>query len=396
MPKSLDEIFENDDFGLLDSEKNQSTLKSDEDRLIDSFEEINEFFEKYQREPSKNSMSEYTLFSRLNEFKSNEERKGVLKPFDRYNLLGEYKTKYTSIDDVLNDDVLSILDSEGDTSIFDFKYVSENTTREKADYIAQRKSLSEKDFQKYELMFKKVHKELKEGKRKFAEFKNAEKNLKEGNFYLVDGMLCYLEVSKAEEVVKEKDGVRIDGRTITIFENGTISNMLFRSLGKAILKNGKLVTNSDEGIEKELIKNSGVVMEERESGWIYILKSKSKNPLISNINNLNKIEFSTKPVNERKKNAQKEATYLFDEVELIASYKCFNMTTHNFEKLIHRFFAEVCLDIDLYNPENERYTPREWFIAPLNVIDEALNLIINGNIVNYVYDKKSQSIILKK
>ncbi|NLN33439.1 MAG: GIY-YIG nuclease family protein [Flavobacteriaceae bacterium] len=396
MPKSLDEIFENDDFGLLDSEKNQSTLKSDEDRLIDSFEEINEFFEKYQREPSKNSMSEYTLFSRLNEFKSNEERKGVLKPFDRYNLLGEYKTKYTSIDDVLNDDVLSILDSEGDTSIFDFKYVSENTTREKADYIAQRKSLSEKDFQKYELMFKKVHKELKEGKRKFAEFKNAEKNLKEGNFYLVDGMLCYLEVSKAEEVVKEKDGVRIDGRTITIFENGTISNMLFRSLGKAILKNGKLVTNSDEGIEKELIKNSGVVMEERESGWIYILKSKSKNPLISNINNLYKIGFSTKPVNERIKNAQKEATYLFDEVELIASYKCFNMTTHNFEKLIHRFFAEVCLDIDLYNPENERYTPREWFIAPLNVIDEALNLIINGNIVNYVYDKKSQSIILKK
>lgn len=130
--------------------------------------------------------------------------------------------------------------------------------------MAQRKPMSDKEFEKYETMFRQVHKELKEGKRRLAEFNNTETNLIEGKFYLVDGLLAYLEVSKAEKILKENtsgDRVRLEGRTVTIFENGTKSNMLFRSLGKAILKNGKLITDTAENIEDELWKNAGIVSE---------------------------------------------------------------------------------------------------------------------------------------
>lgn len=399
MAKSLDDIFNDDDFGLLESQQKQSFVRTDEDRLIDSFEEINLFYEKNNREPSTTSMSEYTLSARLKGFRANEQNKSILKAFDRFNLLGEVELKLETLDDILSDDDLGLLDDEGDTSIFEFKYTPKEGSRASADYIAQRKSISERDFQKYELMFKQVHKELKEGKRKLLNFTNAEDNLIEGNFYLVDGLLCYLEVSKAEKVVKENksgDRIRLEGRTVTIFENGTISNMLFRSLGKAIQKNGKIVTNTDEGIYNQLQENfNSVQKEDVPSGWIYVLKSKSENPEIKSLENLYKIGFSKNPVQERIKNASKEATYLFADVEIIDSRACFNVNIQKLEGLIHRFFAEACLDIDLYDKSGNRYIPREWFVVPLHVIDEVIQLLLNGNIVNYKYDYNSSQVVLK-
>ena len=399
MAKSLDDIFNDDDFGLLDSQQKQSFVRTDEDRLIDSFEEINHFFEKNKREPSTSSMSEYTLSARLKSFRANERNKSVLKAFDRFNLLGEVELKIETLDDVLGDDDLGLLDNEGDNSIFEFKYTPKEGSRGSAEYIAQRKSISERDFQKYDQMFKQVHKELKEGKRKLLSFTNAEDNLIEGNFYLVDGILCYLEVSKAEKVVKENksgDRVRLEGRTVTIFENGTISNMLFRSLGKAIQKNGKIVTNTDEGIYNQLQENFNSVKEEDiQSGWIYVLKSKSENPEIQNLENLYKIGFSKNPVQERIKNASKEATYLFADVEVVASYNCYSLNVQSFENLLHRFFAKACLDIDLYDKSGNRYIPREWFVVPLNVINEVIRLIENGNVVNYKYDYSNRKVVLK-
>lgn len=399
MAKTLDDIFDDDDFGLLESASKTRTIITDEDRLIDSFEEINDFFEKNKREPNSSSMAEYTLSARLREFRANESNKDILKTFDRYNLLGEVEKEIKSIDDILSDDDFGLLDSEADTSIFDFVYTPKNSSRANADYIAKRESLSDQEFKKYELMFHQVHKELKEGKRKLLDFRNAEDNLIEGNFYLVDGILCYLEVSDAKEVLKKNksgDRLRVEGRTVTIFENGTVSNMLFRSLGKAIHKNGKMVTNTDEAIDDQLVKDANIInSDDIQSGWIYVLKSKSKNPEIANIRDLYKIGFTKNPVLERIKNAPKESTYLYADVEVVATYNCYSLDINVFENLLHRFFAEACLNIDLYDSEENRFTPREWFIAPFEVINEAIELIIKGTIINYRYDSVRNIITLK-
>ncbi|HLQ99248.1 MAG TPA: GIY-YIG nuclease family protein [Sphingobacterium sp.] len=402
MPKSLDDIFEDDDFGLLDSKPQTNYVQTDEDRLIESFEEINVFYEKHKREPSSDSMSEYALQARLKAFKQNERTKGVLKAFDRNNLLGHVEEAPKSIEDIFENDSLGLLEGgEGDTSIFNFVHTPKPGSRAEAEYIAQRKSMPEHKFKKYEAMFHQVHKELKAGKRKLLPFSDAEKNLLEGNFYLVDGLLCYLEVSDAEETLKKnKSGnrIRIDGRTVTIFENGTISNMLFRSLGKAIQKNGKMITSPIKDSERQLFENAGMPegnVENFHSGWIYILKSLSTNPEIQNIENLFKIGFSTTPVEDRIKHAQQEPTYLFSEVEIVASYTCENIHIQNLENLLHRFFAEVCLNIDIWDKNNNRITPREWFVVPLKAIDEAVQLLQNQTIFNYKYDKEKESIVLK-
>lgn len=396
---TIDDIFDDDDFGLLDSKAKTSNVKTDEDRLVDSFEEINAFFDKNKREPNKSSMSEYGLLAKLKNFRENETQKKALKPFDRHNLLGYVEMEKQTIDDILNDDDLGLLDADKDLDIFKFKHTPRPEDRAEADFVAQRKPMKEKEFEKYEVMFQKVHKEIKEGKRKILPFTNIEKNLHVGDFYLMDGLLLYLEsanLKKEEWEQKSGNRVRVEGRTRTIFENATFSNMLYRSLGKQIQKNGKLITNTYEKIEQDLFINTGLVMEEDiQSGWIYVLKTKSTNSQIVNIKDLYKVGFASNSVDERIKNAKHEATYLYADVQKVATYKVYNRNADKLESLLHRFFANACLDIDLFNEKGQRLNPREWFVVPFEVIEETIQLILNENIVNYEYDPLTKKIKLK-
>jgi predicted DNA-binding transcriptional regulator len=397
---TIDDIFDDDDFGLLDSKIKKSSVKTDAERLIDSFEEINVFIAKNKREPSKSSMSEYGLLAKLKNFRENEEQKKILKPYDRHNLLGHVEMEKQSIDDILNeDDDLGLLDADNDLDIFKFKHTPKPEDRAESDFVAQRKPMKEKDFEKYEQLFLQVHKEIKEGKRKIKPFTNIEKNLHIGDFYLMNGIMLYLESANLKKEEWEQNSgnrVRVEGRTRTIFENGTFSNMLYRSLGKQIQKDGKLITNTYGKIEQDLFVNSGLVKEEDvQSGWIYVLKTKSTKKELTDINDLYKIGFASNSVDDRIKNAKNEATYLFADVKKIATYKVYNRNADKLENLLHRFFANACLDIDLFNEKGQRLNPREWFVVPFEVIEETIQLILNENILNYEYDSETKSIKLK-
>ncbi|CAM4349619.1 GIY-YIG nuclease family protein [Zobellia roscoffensis] len=392
---SLDDIFNDDEFGILDSKPKNSNVKSEDERLIESFEEINAFFEKNDREPEATNVTEFKLLSRLKALRKDAKKVEILKPYDTHNLLNT-KEEVKSVADILNDDDLGILDTEETASIFKLKNVPSSTERNSTDFVAQRKPMSNKEFKDYEPMFKEVHKELREGKRSLKTFTSSEKNLKKGAYYILDGVLLYLEevdVELQEVELETGNRVRKDGRTRIIFENGTKSNMLFRSLGKQLLDSGKIVTHSYETDESTLFNNTNAVNEEDlESGWVYILKTKSTNPEIASLKNLYKIGFSTVPVEERIKNAHKEPTYLMADVAIVDGYKCYNMNTQKFEHLLHRFFAQVCLNVDVFDEKGRRITPREWFVVPLPIIQKAIQYIISGDIVNWEYDSQLESL----
>ena len=108
-----------------------------------------------------------------------------------------------------------------------------------------------------------------------------------------------------------------------------------------------------------------------------------------------KIGFSSTPVEERIKNAKNEATYLYADVHLVATYKCNNINANKLESLLHRFFATACLNVDLFSDKGQRITPREWFVVPFDVLDEAIALMLGGTILNYEYDVVNKRIKLK-
>ncbi|PKV51888.1 T5orf172 domain-containing protein [Aquimarina sp. MAR_2010_214] len=392
--KTLEDIFNDDEFGILDSKPKNSNVKTEDERLIESFQEINAFFEKNNREPEATNVAEFKLLSRLKALRKDAKKVEILKSYDTHNLLNS-KEEVKSVGDILNDDDLGILDTEETLSIFKLKNVPSSTERAESDFTARRKAMKDKDFEHYEIQFKKVHKELREGKRKLKEFKDVEKNLEEGKYYVLDGVLLFLEKDGLEDR-QIGDRTRKDGRTITIFENGTLSNMFYRSLAKALYNNGSIVSDTDIDAEKELFKNANIVSEEDiQTGWIYVLRSKSTNPKIASINDLYKIGFSSVDVNERIKNASKESTYLYADVHLLDKYACYNMDAQKFEHLIHRFFADVCLNVDVFNDKGKRITPREWFVAPRPIIDKVVTLILSGDIVDYRYDNTNMVLIKK-
>lgn len=387
---TLDDIFNDDTFGILDIKTNVAHVKTDEDRLIDEFEEINIFFDKNHREPGQGSMSEYSLMARLKKVRNDEVIKKILKPYDRHNLLGHVEMDPPTLDDVLNDDS-GILDTSEDLSIFKYRHIPKEEDRAKTDFVARRKPLGDREFAPYEKMFHRVHQEIKDGRRKIIEFKDVDKELRVGGFYFIDGVMIFLEsaeTSRKDSDLKSSMINRKDGRTRTIFENGIVSNMYYRSVSKAIYNGGaKMVSDLDAPEQLQFNNLEDINNEDESFGWIYVLKSKSQRPEIQNIKNLYKIGFSSIPVEERIKNARNEATYLYDDVAIVATYQIYNLDAKKFEQLIHRVFATVCLDVEFTTVNNLHCNPREWFVVPFETIEQCINLITNGTIANYKYNK---------
>lgn len=391
----LDEIFNSDSLGLLKIQPKTSSVRNADERLIASFQEIVDFYVQNNNQeptPNPNNIAEYQLYSRLKNLRENEEKILALASVDKYNLLQSVKQEINSIEDIFNDSTFNLLSTESE-GLFDFKHTPKEYERASAEFVARRKPC--KDFEKYEPLFNEIQKDLASNKRKLIDF--AQRNLVEGSYYVHNGVLFLLEkinITQKEHYKSDGTRVREDGRTRCIFENGTESNMLKRSVEKILYANGKVVTENIDKVNDGFIESfSSVTKEDEETGYIYVLKSKSTDNRITSIHNLYKIGYSKTEVTERIKNAEKEPTYLMAPVDYVAGWKCFNMNPQKFEQLIHNFFGNSCLDVDVFDEKGKRYAPREWFIAPIEVIEQAIELIISGKVTNYKYDAENLTII---
>ena len=388
----LSEIFESDLLGLLAVDEPKATLVSPQDsRLIDSFQEISDFYETNQRCPELgDDIGEYRLASRLAAIKKDPKKVKTLLPYDYYNLLESEETKSVSVEELINDDPLGLLDGDDEAdSIYTLSHVKPSE-RLRPDYIAHRKVC--KDFDLYEKAFQQIHDDLEHGRRRLVEFK--EGDLHEGCYYVLRGVVLYLEQNLAvKQKIEYKSGakVRREGRTRCIFDNGTESSMLYRSLGKALKLDGFCISDLIEQKEGFVSIDASDV----QNGYIYVLRSLSRAPQIRSIRNLYKIGYCSGDVTTRIKNAVHEPTYLMNDVEVVLTIRCYNLDVPYLEASIHSFFSNVNVYFEVRDDEGIIHYPREWFTVPLNIIEEAIPLIVDKKIDSYRYDKNLQMIIQK-
>lgn len=388
----LSKIFESDLLGLLAVDEPKATPASLQDsRLIDSFQEISDFYEANQRCPELgDDIGEYRLASRLAAIKKDPKKVKTLLPYDYYNLLESEETKSVSVEELIRDDPLGLLngDDEAD-SIYTLSHVKPSE-RLRPDYIAHRKVC--KDFDLYEEAFQRIHDDLEHGRRRLVEFK--EGDLHEGCYYVLRGVVLYLEQNLAvKQKIEYKSGakVRREGRTRCIFDNGTESSMLYRSLGKALKLDGFCISDLIEQNENSVSIDSSDV----QNGYIYVLRSLSRAPQIRSIRNLYKIGYCSGDVTTRIKNAVHEPTYLMNDVEVVLTVRCYNLDVPYLEASIHSFFSNVNVCFEVRDNEGIMHYPKEWFTVPLNIIDEAIPFIVDKKIDSYRYDKNLQMIIRK-
>lgn len=385
--EELQQIIKEDDLGILSTKTKDQNLSADE-RLVQSFEEILEYVKKNDRLPQMNDdYAERRLAVRLEGIRNDPIKKSALIQFDYLNVLNADEKSIESLEDIFADDDLGIL-GDTDESIFELKHVSARQTLTPPEEVAKRKKC--KNFLEYEPLFVQCHKDLEMGDRAFVEF-TSDSQIQEGRFFVLNGVLLYID--KIKDLKKDPYG-KLDGRQRCIFENGTESEMLFRSLVKRLYEGGKAVSEILYKENELLAKDFSVIKNEDElGGYLYIAKSLSTNPLIQEKDNLYKIGFSKKSPTIRIQNAETDPTFLMAPARLVREYQCYNINPQKAEKIIHSFLSGAQLRMDITSDKGERISPREWFLVDLDIAVQVIKLMIDETILDYRYDTEMGRIV---
>lgn len=369
-----------------------------EERIIAGFEDIQRFHDEHGRAPQHGEgrdIFERLYAVRLDRLRQLEECRTLLEPLDHQGLLtggGQADAKLEELDD---DALLAELGVEPEaTELTQLRHVRSSAEKRAAEEIANRERCE--DFPKFKPLFEKVAKEIETGVRitrrirKDAGFLKAD--IQPGEFFILGGQTAY--VAEVGEPIKAPNG-EFDARLRVIYSNGTESNLLLRSLQRALYKDetSRMISEptagplfSDESEEDDLA-----------SGTVYVLRSKSDHPLVRDNRELvHKIGVTGGDVERRLANAAKDATFLLADVEIVATYKLFNINRTKFERLMHRVFEPARLDIQIKDRFGNPVIPREWFLVPLFVIDEAIQRFKDGTIGDCQYDPQEAALVERK
>jgi hypothetical protein len=365
-----------------------------EERVIAGFEEIQRFVEEHDRPPyhgEDKDVFERIYAVRLDRLRELSDFHALLKPLDHQQLLTTTENLAALDDDDMDDDaLLAELGVEAETAeISELRHVRSSAEKKAAEEIANRQSCE--DFDRFKPLFEQVQNELDTGLRTTREFeKKAE--IAPGRFFIVGGQKAY--VAEMDEAFLTAQGMT-DARLRVIFDNGTESNMLMRSLQRALHKDdaGRRITDPSAG---PLFADQTADGDEA-SGTIYVLRSKSDLPIVKdNRQVLHKIGVTSGKVERRIANAKIDATFLLADVEIAATYELFNINRTKLENLIHRIFDTARLDVEIKDRFGNPVVPREWFLVPFAVVDDAVERIKDGTIKDYSYDPKQARLVARK
>jgi len=362
-----------------------------EERVIAGFEEIQRFVEREGHLPmhgEDKDIFQRIYATRLDRIRADEICRAIVAPLDRQGLLdGDSVKKPDAEQSIGDDELLAELEGlSGKSDLTELRHVRSTAEIKAAEEIANRERCN--DFEVFKPILAKAKREIESGVRETRPFAK-EASVEIGNFFILSGQLVL--VAEVGEEIKAPNGAN-DARLRVIFDNGTESNLLRRSLQRALYKDdaGRRVTDPDVGpLFKETVEEDDI-----ESGTIYVLRSLSDHPFIAEHRELvHKIGVTGGKVETRIQNAEIEATYLLAKVEIVASYKLFGINRTKLENLFHRMFSSAQLDLVIHDRFGKPVKPKEWFLVPLQVIDQVVKYLRDGSIVEYSYDTKTASLI---
>lgn len=364
-----------------------------EERIIAGFEDILRFHQTHGRAPLHGEdcdIFERLYAVRLDQLRKLSEAQSLLAELDSPGLLSGVVVTTTNVDELDEDALLAELgigDSPSEQNdITVLRHVRSNTEKRAAEEIADRTRCA--DFEKFQPLFEQVERELKSNVRKTLRF-GRDTSIAFGNFFILSGQLAY--VAEVGETIKAPNG-ESDARLRVIYANGTESNLLRRSLQRALYKDdtGRRLTDTDMGP----LFGDSPEPDDIESGTIYVLRSHSTHPFVTEHRELiHKIGVTGGKVETRIAAAAKDATYLLADVEIVATYKLHNLNRTRMENIFHRLFGAAQIDVTIEDRFGNPVKPREWFLVPLHVIDEAVERIRDGSIADMVYDPKTARLI---
>lgn len=364
-----------------------------EERVIAGFEDILRFYQVHGRTPlhgEDRDIFERLYAVRLDQLRKLPEAQILLAELDGLGLLSGALAAPVDEGELDEDALLAELGLGGESADQDditvLRHVRSSTEKRAAEEIADRTQCA--DFDKFQPLFELVERDLKSGVRKTLRF-GRDTSIETGHYFIVGGQLAY--VAEIGETIKAPNG-ESDARLRVIYSNGTESNLLRRSLQRALYKDdtGRRLTDPDMGP----LFGDAPEPDDIESGTIYVLRSLSSHPFVAEHRELiHKIGVTGGKVETRIAGAEKDATYMLAGVEVVAAYTLHNLNRTRLENIFHRLFGAVQLDLTIEDRFGNPVKPREWFLVPLHVIDEAVERIRNGSITEVIYDPQTARLV---
>ncbi|MGX1260002.1 GIY-YIG nuclease family protein [Sinorhizobium fredii] len=388
----LDELrAELDDFAQPEKKGGRSPR---EERIIAGFEEIQRFVEEHDRAPQHGEdrdIFERLYAVRLDRLREFEERHSLLASLDHQRLLAGGKIiPAAPVEEMDEDELLAELGGAGGApEITELRHVRSSAEKRAAEEIANRTKCE--DFDEFKPLFVQVKKDLDTGVRQTRPFQTMAE-IKQGEFFIVGGQISYV-AEVGEEFQTQYD--RRDSRLRVIYDNGTESDVLLRSLQRALHRDeaGRRITDPVAGPLFSGENDDGDLA----SGTIYVLRSKSDHPLVAaNRDILHKIGVTGGDVDRRVANAKLDPTFLLADVEVVATYDLYNINRNRLENLIHRIFDPGRLAIEIKDRFGNPVIPREWFLVPRFVVDDAVERIKDGTITQFIYDPKAARLVRRE
>jgi T5orf172 domain len=361
-----------------------------EERIIAGFEEVQRFVEKHGRVPEHGEgrdIFERLYAVRLDRIREQEECRTLVEPMDHQGLLTARPALPVAVDAIDDDELLAQLGVEETRAedLTTLRHVRSAEEKRAAEEIANRQKCE--DFDEFRPVFERVQQDLASGLRQTRRFER-KSEIAPGRFYILGGQKAY--VAAMDEPYINEHGYT-EARLRLVFDNGTESNLLMRSFQKALQQDpaGRRIIEPSAGPLFAGESEEG----DEPSGVVYVLRSKSDNPIVAaNRYILHKIGVTSGDVPRRVANARLDPTFLMADVEIVATYELYNIARSRLENLIHRIFGAARLDVEIKDRFGHPVIPREWFLVPLFVIDEAIQRIKDGTITGYSYDPTTASL----
>lgn len=376
-----------------------------EERIIAGFEDIVKFHDENGRAPQHGEdrdIFERLYAVRLDRLRAQADCRDLLAELDMHGLLGGLGATEVPAADELDDDALLAefgLDAGPANDITQLRNVRSNAERAAADDIASAKRCE--DFSTFKPLFDRVQVDLKVGVRTTRPFVRdlgmSKAEILQGDFFVVGGQIAY--VAEVGDPIKAPNG-ESDARLRVIYSNGTESDLLLRSLQRALYKDeggrrvsepsaGPLFAGTDPRLADEQDEP-----EHLPTGTLYVLRSRSTHPMIAaNRDLVHKIGITGRSVDSRIAGARDDATFLLADVDVVASYRLHDVNRPKLEALIHRVLARVRFDAEIPDRFGKPVRPREWFLVPLPVVDEIVTRIGDGSIVDMIYEPATAKLV---
>jgi len=362
--------------------KKQAAYTPQQERIIAGFEDIVRFYEEHGRPPQHGEgrdIFERLYAVRLDRLRAQQDCRDLLATFDQHGLLDEATAIAPDEVELGVDDLASELaDLAGGADITQLRHVRSAEEKRAAEEIARRDKCH--DFEKFKPLFEQVKQDLASGTRVTRPFE-LKAEIRPGAFFIVGGLISY--VAEMDDIFTNAQG-RTDARLRVIFDNGTESGMLMRSLQRQLHEDdaGRRITDPSPGPLFADRPEDG----EAEAGTIYVLRSRSDHPFVAEHREVvHKIGVTSGSVETRISGAEKSSTYLLAGVDVVATYLVYGVNCQKLESLLHKVFAAAQLDLSIPDRFGHMVKPREWFVVPLPVINEAVERIRDRSITAYRY-----------